>query len=73
MSHKTSNLYEAAYLLAKGFKIIGKEHAGSKAILILDGDGIDDAVLKFYDDGLVKARLYSENFKKIKDYIFTSH
>lgn len=71
--HRTSNLYEAAFLLSKGFKLMGKERTGTKAILCFEGEGIETAVLSFYDDGQVKARLYSEAYKKLKDFIFTSH
>lgn len=71
--HRTSNLYEAAFLLSKGFKLTGKERAGAKTILCFVGEGIDSAVLSFYDEGQVNARLYSEAYKKLKDFIFTSH
>lgn len=70
--HKTSNLYESAYLLARGFKLLGKEKNGAKTALVFCGEGIDKAVLKFYSGGLVKARLYSEAYKKLKDYIFST-
>lgn len=72
-THKTSNLYEAAFLMSQGFKLTGKERSGTKTILCFTGDSIDLAVLSFYDDGQVKARLYSEAYKKLKDFIFTSH
>ena len=71
--HRTSNLYEAAFLLSQGFKLTGKERTGAKTILCFSGDEIETAVLSFYDDGQVKARLYSEAYKKLKDFIFTSH
>ena len=70
--HKTSNLYEAAFLLSKGFKLTGKEKSGAKTILCLTGSNIEAAVVSFYDDGQVKARVYSEAYKKLKDFIFAS-
>ena len=71
--YKTTNIYEAAFLATLDFHLIGKEKAGIKTVLIFSGEGIEDAVLKFYDNGMVKARAYAESYKRLKDFIFASH
>ena len=67
----TSNLYEASFLIARGFKIndIDKD-AGRKAILYLEGEGIDDAVRDYYNGGLVSGKAMTDAYRMLKDRVF---
>jgi len=68
--HASQNLYECAYLLAKGFKLNGKEETGQKVTIFLEGDGIADEVLRYYNGGLVSAKKFTDAYRTLKDYVF---
>jgi hypothetical protein len=69
-TYSTQNLYEAAYLLAKGFKLSGKESSSRKISIIFEGPGIVEESTRFYNGALVKAKAYSDAYRTLKDYIF---
>ena len=69
--HATPNLYEASFLIARGFKINDVEKdAGRKAILYLEGEGIEDAIRDYYNGGLVSGKAMTDAYRMIKDRVF---
>lgn len=70
-NYKTQNLYEASYLLAKGFSLAGKERAGNKVtILFKDNEKIKEEAMNFYNGAKVGAKEYSDSYRTLKDYVF---
>ncbi|MFA6599828.1 MAG: DUF5659 domain-containing protein [Candidatus Omnitrophota bacterium] len=69
--HATPNLYEASFLIARGFKINDIEKdAGRKAILYLEGEGIEDAIRDYYNGGLVSGKAMTDAYRMLKDRVF---
>lgn len=69
--YRTQSLYEASYLLAKGFSLAGKEGTGNKiTILFKDAPKIRDEVLNFYNKAKIEAKSYSDCFRTLKDFVF---
>ena len=69
--YKTQNLYEASYLLAKGFSLAGKERAGNKITLLFkDSEETRAEALRFSNGAKVGAKGYSDSYRTLKDYIF---
>ena len=67
----TSNLYEASFLIARGFKINDIEKdVGRKAIVYLEGEGIEGAVREYYNDGLVGGKSMTDAYRMLKDRVF---
>lgn len=69
-NYSTQNIYEAAYLLSKGFKLIGKEKQSRKFSLLFEGEEAGKEATSFYNGALVKAKVYSDAYRTLKDYIF---
>ena len=70
--YRLQSLYEASYLLVKGFPLIGKEQAGSKITLIfMDSKELRQEVLKFYNGGgIIEAKDIFDSYRSLKDYVF---
>ena len=68
--HITHNLYEAAYLMAKGFDLVGKTQEGRKVVVGFSGEGVQKASLDFYNGGKIGAKAYSDSYRTLKDYVF---
>lgn len=68
--YSTQNLYEAAYLLAKGFELAGKQKQTFKTLLVFKGAGVSEEATHFYNGALIKAKAYSDAYRTLKDYIF---
>ena len=68
--YSTQNIYEAAFLLAKGFKLKGKSQIGQKVSILFVGEGVMDAPAQYYNGALIKARAYTDAYRTLKDYIF---
>ena len=69
--YKTQNLYEASYLLAKGFNLAGKEKVGNKVtILFKDSEKIKEEAMGFYNGAKVGAKEYSDSYRTLKDFVF---
>ena len=63
---------EAAYLLAKGFSLAGKENMGVKITIKFDKTSdIEKESMNYYNGALVEAKQYSDSYRTLKDYIFT--
>jgi hypothetical protein len=69
--YKTQNLYEASFLLAKGFNLSGKEKAGSKVVLLFEyKPEISEAAMAFYNGSLIQAKKFSDAYRTLKDFVF---
>lgn len=69
--YKTQNLYEGAYLLAKGYALAGKEKTGNKVtVLFNDTEDIRKAALDFYNGAEVGAKDLFDAYRTLKDYVF---
>lgn len=71
-SYQTQNLYEASYLLAKGFKLVAKDARGQKTTLHFeDSPDLKKALMDFYNgDGVVYAKAFVESYRSLKDMVF---
>lgn len=69
---KTQNLYEAAFLMARGCELVGKEKSGNKvSVLFKNTKKIRAESLSFYNNGMVEGKKYSDCYRTLKDYVFT--
>lgn len=70
--YKVQSLYEASYLLVKGFSLTGKEDAGNKITLLFkDSPELRQEVLKFYNGGgIIEAKEVFDSYRSLKDYVF---
>ena len=69
-SYATQNLYEAAFLLCKGFNLAGKRREGSKVIVMFQGAEASTAALKYYNGAKVEAKAFTDAYRTLKDYVF---
>lgn len=71
-TYRTSNLYEAAFLLCRGYSPAGKERIGKRtAVLFPVKNGIQQAALDYYAGATVEARKFADKYRALKDYIFS--
>lgn len=68
--YATQNLYEAAFCLCKGFKLVGKRQQGNKVVVLFEGSEVCEAALTYYNGATVEAKAYSDSYRTLKDYIF---
>lgn len=68
--YETQSLYEAAYLMSRGFSLAGKRKDSSKVTILFDGENVHEAALKFYNGGKVEAKKFTDCYRSLKDYIF---
>ncbi len=71
--HKTQSLYEGAFLLAKGFRLAGKEapESGRKVLLVFEPHpDLDEAVMSFYNGGRIEGKLLFDAYRTLKDLVF---
>ncbi len=69
--YRTTNLYEASFLLARGFPLTGKERSGQKVVVLFkDSDEIRREAMKFYNGAKVEAKGYSDSYRSLKDFVF---
>ncbi len=67
---RTQNLYQAAFCLCEGFKILGTEQDGNKVSVIFEGESVKAKALSFYNGGRVEAKAYSDAYRSLKDMVF---
>lgn len=68
---KTQSLYEASYLLAKGFSLAGKEKTGDKVTILFDASSkLVEESLRFYNGGKIEAKAMFDAYRTLKDYVF---
>jgi len=71
-TYRTSNLYEAAYLLCGGYTLAGKERAGKRTVILFAAkNGIQQAALDYYAGATAEARMLADKYRALKDYIFS--
>lgn len=71
-TYRTSNLYEATFLLCLGYTPAGKEKAGKRtAVLFPMKNGIRQAALDYYAGATVEARKFADKYRALKDFIFS--
>jgi len=70
--YRVQSLYEAAFLLVKGYKLAGKENNGAKVTLLFNASNnlIKDS-LHFYNGGEAGAKELFDAYRTLKDYVFT--
>jgi len=66
----TMNLYEAAYCLARGFKMTGKKREGAKTVVYFEGPDVRIKAMDYYNGGKIEAKAYSDSYRTLKDYVF---
>jgi len=66
----TQNLYQAAYCLCRGFKILGTKRDGNKVSIIFEGAGIEGKALDFYNGDKVEAKAVFDAYRTLKDMVF---
>jgi len=72
-AHRTTNLYEAAYLLCREFKLAGKERQGQRMVVVFGPDErLRQAVLDYYSGATVEARKFADRYRSLKDYLFAN-
>ena len=70
-TYRTQSLYEAAFLVARGFRLAGKERSGSKVTLLFEPHpDLEATVLNFYNGGLVEGKALVDAYRTLKDFIF---
>ena len=66
----TQNLYEGAYCLCRGMKLVGKEAKGSKVVVYFEGKDSHIEAMKFYNGAKVEAKALFDSYRTLKDYVF---
>ncbi|MBI4227710.1 MAG: hypothetical protein HY600_05530 [Candidatus Omnitrophica bacterium] len=70
--YRTTNLYEAAYLLTRSFRLAGKAWAGARmAVCFAPDERLEQAVMDYYAGGMVRARELAAQYRSVKDYVFS--
>lgn len=70
-SFKTQNLYQAAFVLCRGFALTGKSKDGSKYVVAFEGKNICQEAIKFYNgSSKVDPKKYSDAYRTLKDFVF---
>ncbi len=65
-------MYEATYLLCRGYVLSGKERVGKRtAVLFSLKNGIQQAALDYYAGATVEARKFADKYRALKDYVFS--
>ncbi|MBP7088994.1 MAG: hypothetical protein KBB01_06850 [Candidatus Omnitrophica bacterium] len=70
-TYSTSDLYFAAYLKAKGLRLVDKQKSGNKFVFIFD-DRADRKKLieEFFNDGLVSITDFKNAIQDLKTMVF---
>jgi len=70
--YETQNLYEASYLMTKGLKLSGKIDEGRKVTILFDDwEDSEKGAVEFYNGGKANAKTLFDNYRTLKDYVFT--
>ena len=71
-TYSTQSLYESAYLLSRGFKLISKDSTGHKSTLLFeDSPQLKQAVMDFYNGrGTACAKSLFDSYRSLKDMVF---
>ena len=66
----TKNLYEASYLLARGFKLSGTKREGNKVVVIFEGENVGTEAMRYYNNEPVGSKILFDSFRCLKDLVF---
>lgn len=71
--YETDSLYEAAYLQAQGFSLLGIENSASpyKKIIFEDSQDLKEALVVFYQNGQVPVLSFVNSYKRLKSEVFS--
>lgn len=64
------NIYQAAWCMHVGLKLVGKKNDGHKVTLIFQGEDAEKKAFEYFNGGKAPARELFENYRSIKDSIF---
>ncbi len=69
---ETQSIFQAAFCLCQGLKLQDMDRrAGVKVTFVFEGKDASKKALGFYNGTKVEAQRYSENFRSLKDMIFS--
>lgn len=68
--YPVQNIYEAAYLLSRGIKLVGKEKHGNKIVVFFESKDAQAEAMRFYNGAKIEAKAYSDSYRCLKDHIF---
>ena len=72
-TYKTSDIYLAAFLKAKGMKIIDREKCGTRVTFIFDDQPVRKIlVVEFFNDGVVGIGAYRNAIQDLKTIVFNA-
>lgn len=70
MSYETQSIWEASFLMANGCKLAGRKKSGNKVSIMFKDENASILAVSFYNNALVKAKDFADNYRTLKDYIF---
>ncbi len=66
--YETANLYEGAFLLSRGFRLVGKRQEGGRVVVLFeDTPRIRESSLEFFNG---EAKRLFDSFRSLKDFVF---
>ena len=68
--YETENLYEASYLLCRGFKLAGKRREGNKFVVLIEGKNVEQESLKYYHNEPSGSKMLFDAYRSLKDFVF---
>jgi len=68
--YATQSLYQAAYCLTKGIRLVGKERTGKKMTVYLEGKDSHLVAMEFYGKTRVDAKTLFDCYRTLKDFVF---
>lgn len=68
--YATENLYEAAYLLSRGFKLAGKRREGNKFVVLIEGKNVEQESLQYYHNEPSGSKTLFDSYRSLKDFVF---
>ena len=66
----TESIYQGAFCLCRGMKLVGKGKSGNKFTILFEGKDSHIEAMKFYNGAKVEAKAYSDNLRSLKDFLF---
>lgn len=71
VEYLSENLYEASYLIAKNFKVLGFIKQGRKVVVrFLRSPALEKTSLNYFNGGTVSAIKFTDAYRRLKDAVF---
>ena len=67
---ETQSLYQAAWCLHIGLKLVGQKRDGRKVKLIFQGADAEKKAYQYFNGGKAPAKELFDNFRSLKDSVF---